>query len=429
MKRIQSILVLIFLCSSVLAQPAEQLVKIAVSPDHADWKYKLGEQVVFSVQVLKEHVPVQGVKISYQYGPERMKPVKEEALQLKDGTIRIQAGTMQTPGFLRCIVTAEHGGKQYKQMATVAFAEEQIQPTVIKPSDFDAFWEKAKQELAQLSVDAKLTLLPERSSALTNVYHVSIQNYGASRLYGMLCVPKKEGKYPAVLQVPGAGIRPYNPDLELADKGVIVFTIGIHGIPVNLDPSVYNDLNNGALKGYFFFNADHKDRYYYKRVYLGCIRSVDFIYSLPQFNGTTVGVSGNSQGGALSIVTAALDERVKFLAAVHPALSDLTGYHFNRAGGWPHFYAEANAWFSNTSRVKETLPYYDVVNFAGRIKVKGFYTWGFNDDVCPPTSMYAAYNMITAPKQLSLFKDSWHWMYPEQRQQFNQWITEQLKGE
>ena len=429
MKRIQSIFFFIFLCSSVLAQPAEQLVKIAVSPDHADWKYKLGEQVVFSVQVLKEHVPVQGVKISYQYGTERMKPVKEESLQLKDGTIRIQAGTMQTPGFLRCIVTAEHGGKQYKQMATVAFAEEQIQPTVIKPSDFDAFWEKAKQELAQLPVDAKFTLLPERSSALTNVYHVSIQNYGASRLYGMLCVPKKEGKYPAVLQVPGAGIRPYNPDLELADKGVIVFTIGIHGIPVNLDPSIYNDLNNGALKGYFFFNADHKDRYYYKRVYLGCIRSVDFIYSLPQFNGTTLGVSGNSQGGALSIVTAALDERVKFLAAVHPALSDLTGYHFNRAGGWPHFYAEANAWFSNTSRVKETLPYYDVVNFAGRIKVIGFYTWGFNDDVCPPTSMYAAYNMITAPKQLSLFKDSWHWMYPEQRQQFNQWITEQLKGE
>lgn len=429
MKRIQSIFFLIFLCSAVLAQPAEQLLKITVSPDHADWKYKLGEHVVFSVQVLKEHVPVQGVKISYQYGPERMKPVKEESLQLKDGTIRIHAGTMQTPGFLRCIVTAEYGGKQYKQMATVAFAEEQIQPTVTMPADFDAFWTKAKQELAQLPVDAKFTLLPERSSALTNVYHVSIQNYGTSRLYGMLCVPKKEGKYPAVLQVPGAGIRPYNPDLELADKGVIVFTIGIHGIPVNLDPSVYNDLNNGALKGYFFFNADHKDRYYYKRVYLGCIRSVDFIYSLPQFNGSTLGVSGNSQGGALSIVTAALDERVKFLAAVHPALSDLTGYHFNRAGGWPHFYAEANAWFSNTSRVKETLPYYDVVNFARSIKVKGFYTWGFNDDVCPPTSMYAAYNTIMAPKQLSLFKDSWHWMYPEQRQQFNQWITEQLKGE
>ena len=127
------------------------------------------------------------------------------------------------------------------------------------------------------------------------------------------------------------------------DRDLIVFTIGIHGIPVNLDPSVYRDLENGALKGHFFFNNDHRDRYYYKRVYAGCVRAVDFIYGLSSFDGVNLGVSGNSQGGALSIVTASLDPRVKCIGVIHPALCDLTGYLHGRAGGWPHVLSSAAA--------------------------------------------------------------------------------------
>ena len=65
--------------------------------------------------------------------------------------------------------------------------------------------------------------MPERSTANTNVYHVNLQSDTNSRMYGVLCVPKKEGKYSGIIQLPGAGIRPYFPDLEVADKGVIVF--------------------------------------------------------------------------------------------------------------------------------------------------------------------------------------------------------------
>jgi cephalosporin-C deacetylase len=414
---------------TIVAQPPEQAIKIVVSPDHADWEYKIGEECIFTVVVYKDQVPVSGVNVSFQYGPERMKPVFQDKQIIKEGSLRINSGSMQQPGFWRCIVSTEINGKQYRQVATVAYAASAIRPTVTEPANFDGFWVKARQELDQIPLDAKMALLPEKSSALTNVYHVNVQSWGGSRLYGILCVPKKEGKYPAILQVPGAGIRPYNPDLELADKGFIVFSIGIHGIPVTMDPSVYNDLNTGALKGYFFFNADNKDRFYYKRVYMGCVRSVDFIFSLPQFDGQRMAVSGNSQGGALSIITAALDKRIQYLAAVHPALCDLTGYFFNRAGGWPHYFAESNLWFSNTDQIKETLPYYDVVNFARRVKVSGFYTLGYNDDVCPPTSMFSAINVIKAPKEMALLKDSWHWMYPEQKQQMNQWLIQQLSAQ
>jgi cephalosporin-C deacetylase-like acetyl esterase len=243
----------------------------------------------------------------------------------------------------------------------------------------------------------------------------------------MLAIPKKAGKYPAVLQVPGAGVRAYAADTALAEKGLIVFTVGIHGIPVNMDASVYTQLASGALSGYFFSQAGNKDRYYYKRVYAGCLRSVDFISSLPTYNGTDLAVMGNSQGGALSMVTAGLDSRISCLAAIHPALCDLNGYVEKRAGGWPHIFNETNRVQYNQADLLNSLPFYDVVNFAKRIQQPGWYTWGFNDETCPPTSMYAAYNDVKAPKTLFLMEDTGHWIYPEQRQKMIEWILTQFK--
>jgi cephalosporin-C deacetylase-like acetyl esterase len=249
-----------------------------------------------------------------------------------------------------------------------------------------------------------------------------------SRFYGILTIPKKEGKYPALLKVPGAGVRAYTGDVATAEKGIITLEVGIHGVPVTMDPSVYVDLNNSGLNGYWNYNMDNKDRYYYKRVYLGCVRANDFLVSLPQFDGVNLGVSGGSQGGALSIVTAALDTRVKFLAAFYPALSDVTGYLRSRAGGWPHMFDKTNLPFNNLKEKIETMKYYDVVNFARTLKIPGYYSWGYNDETCPPTSMYAAYNVITAPKELNLYLETGHWTYPEQREKFNNWIIGKLTG-
>jgi cephalosporin-C deacetylase-like acetyl esterase len=277
-------------------------------------------------------------------------------------------------------------------------------------------------------MDARMTLLPERCTENVNVYHVNLQNYRiGTRLYGILCVPKKEGKYPALLRVPGAGVRPYAGDVATAEKGVITFEIGIHGIPVNMDPNVYTSLGSSVLSDYPSYNLDDRDRYFYKRVYVGCIRANDFLASLPQYDGTHLGVAGGSQGGALSIVTAALDSRVKYLVCFYPAISDVTGYLNGRAGGWPHLFAKTNLAFNNTKEKLNTVQYYDVVNFARLLKVPGMYSWGFNDETCPPTSIYSAYNVITAPKQLFLALETGHWTYPEQNEKTNNWMVDQLK--
>jgi len=398
-----------------------------VAPDQHDWEYKTGEKVKFNVSIIQYGNPLKNVKIRYEVGPEKMAPVKSDSLTAKDGKFTIDGGTMNSPGFLRCIVYADVNGKKYRGLATAGFNPELIKPAGVVPTDFMQFWDRAKADLAKIPMDGRMTLLPERSTDAVNVYHINIQNFRpGARLYGILCIPKKEGKYPALLRVPGAGIRPYNGDIATAEKGVITLEIGIHGIPVNMDLNQYTNLAGGALSGYQTFNLEDPDKYYYKRVYMGCVRANDFLTSLPQYDGVNLGVTGGSQGGALSIVTAALDSRVKFLGAYYPALSDLTGFMLGRAGGWPHMFNKDNV---NTISVKDkirTTGYYDVVNFARLIAVPGMYSWGFNDETCPPTSMHAAYNVISAPKTLRLYLETGHWQFPEQREGMESWLHGKL---
>jgi cephalosporin-C deacetylase-like acetyl esterase len=317
-------------------------------------------------------------------------------------------------------------------LGTAGFAPESLQPVAEDPADFDAFWSAGKEELAKLPMDAKLTLLPEYSTSKVDVYHVSLQNIGSvengvSRLYGILCEPKGEGKYPALLGVPGAGVRPYRGMVEMAEKGVLTFQIGIHGIPVTYDPQIYDALRQAALVNYPTFNLDNRERYYFRRVYLGCVRANDFLLSRPKWDGKRLAVTGGSQGGALSLITAGLDPRVNALAAYYPALCDLPGYLQGRAGGWPHMFKAMGEGSHRTPEKIKTAQYYDVVNFARRVTMPGLYTWGYNDETCPPTSMFAAYNVIPGPKQLLLALETGHFQVKEQSDKVDAWLDHFLK--
>jgi cephalosporin-C deacetylase-like acetyl esterase len=408
------------------AQPAQSLIRVDIKTDKPDAVYQVSEKVFFKIQVLKNGHPLKNIKINYQVGPERITPFlqKEETIQADAILVNSE---MQVPGFLRCIASVTIDGKLYRGVATAAIDAEKIQPVVTNPEDFDLFWKNAMSDLAKTPLDVKVIPAYDKSTDKVQVSYVNIQNVGGSRLYGTLCSPKSPGKYPAIVNLPGAGIRPYGPDLEMAEKGFVVLSIGIHGIPVNMEPQVYSSLEAGALKGYFLFNPEHRDRYYYKRVYLGCIRSIDFLSMMPEVDTAKIAVTGNSQGGALSIVTAALDKRVKVLAAIHPALCDLPAYLSGRAGGWPHFFQESNLSKYDAKVLQQSLAYYDVVNFAKRLNVPGLYTWGFNDETCPPSSMYAAFNSIKAPKELALYVETGHWFYPEQKAGLNLWLIHHLK--
>lgn len=427
MKSIRFLIVLVFatlIFGNLLAQPRRQLISVEVAPTDPDWTYESGDRIDFQVQVLRAGHPVPNVEIRYEIGLEQLPAIESGTKVLKTGTATITGKKMKTAGFMRCQVWAEVDGETHRGYGTAGVAPHTIQPVVTLPADFVSFWDDAKAELAQLPIDARMTLLPERGTDKTDVYHVNLQNIGSSRYYGILCVPKKPGSYPAILNVPGAGARPYYGDVGRADKGAITLTIGIHGMSVILDQSVYQDLMRSGLSGYWINKLDDRDAYYYKRVYLGCVRAIDFIFSLPAFDGQNLAVTGGSQGGALSIVTAGLDDRVTALAAFYPALCDLTGYFEGRAGGWPHMFKNFDkdmhpGW-------AEVAAYYDVVNFARQVQAPGWYSWGYNDNVCPPTSMYAAYNVIPAPKELHIALETAHWTFPEQRDWATEWLLEKV---
>lgn len=407
------------LCT-VTAQPTEQMIRVQVTPDRSDFLYQEGKSVKFNVSVLKNSVPLENIQVSYEISEDMMKPFKSASQVIKKSSIIIDAGTMDKPGFLRCEVYAKYGDKVYKGLATVGFNPTKIEPTEKYPNDFWDFWNKTKSDAAKIPMDIKMTLIPERCTDKLNVYNVSVQSFEyGNRLYGILCVPKGAKKYPAILKLPGAGVRAYKGDMNSASKGYIVFEIGIHGIPIDMTNNVYQNLYDGALKGYHTFNLDNRDNYYYKRVYLGCVRAIDFIYTLPEFDGSNVIAYGGSQGGALSIVTTALDSRVKALVAYYPALCDLTGYLHGRAGGWPHMLKKLE---NNVPEKIKTAQYYDVVNFARNIKVPGYFSFGYNDMVCPPTSVFSALNMINAPKEIFVSEDTGHYAYPEIREKSFEWL-------
>lgn len=425
-KTFASLLSATLFCLYLTAQPSRQLVEVIVSPNHTDWTYGVGEQAEFSINVLRNNVPLEGVKINYTIGPDpgyrEIKIWDEGTLSLKKNT-KVKASKFKEPGFLRCTATVTVDGKEYSSYATAGFSPDKIEPTTTLPSDFNAFWNKGKEELAEIPMNPVLTLMPERCTDKVNVYHVKLDNV-KGKIYGVLCTPKKAGKYPAILHVPGAGIRPYYGEVSEAAEGFISFTIGIHGIPVNLDKVVYDDLRAGPLSNYQISNLDDRDNMYYRRVYLGCVRAVDFLESVDSFNGEDIGVTGGSQGGALSIVTASLDDRIDYLAAFYPALSDMTGFLHARAGGWPQIFVDE---FTNKPEKIAVSKYYDVVNFARFVKAQGWYSWGYNDNVCSPASTFSAYNVIPAKKELHVFQETQHWTFPEQRELRNEWLFEKLK--
>lgn len=401
------------------------LVEIEIVPNHSDWTYTVGEEAHFTIRVLRANIQLSDVTLHCSIGDEKMPPRITFTDEMVQGVLLVNGGTMQQPGFMTCECRVEVDGNAYTNYINVAFSPQDIQPTQTMPDDFVAFWEKSLQKAEGIPLEPLLTLIPEKCTPCTNVYHVQLQHWRKDTyLYGWLCVPKREGKYPAVLCLPGAGVKPVPPEVELAERGdgMITFAIGVNGIPLTLEKEVYDNLRYGVLRDYGFIHLDNRNNYYYRRIYTGCVRAIDYITTLDSYDGSNLGVMGGSQGGALSIVTAALDSRVKALVAFYPALCDVTGYLYGRAGGWPHIFAPKNMALNNTPLKIATTQYYDVVNFARLLQVPGYYSWGYNDPTCPPTSLYAAYNVIQAPKQLYVAHVTGHWRLPEQNDETLGWL-------
>lgn len=135
---------LVMYSPALQAQPSRQMVEVEVSPQQKKFDYSLGEQVDFNVTVKVSGIPVRSV-VTYSIEEDMMEPLKQDSLMLPDGTGRIKGGTMKKSGFLRCKVGAVYDHCRYEGLCTVGFEPEKLVPTVIMPTDFNAFWDSSWQ--------------------------------------------------------------------------------------------------------------------------------------------------------------------------------------------------------------------------------------------------------------------------------------------
>lgn len=432
MKKLFSSLTTLMVCIITLAQNQihQSDVRFVAVPDHADWIYHTGEDAIVDLQVFAYGVPCDGLEVTYEIGPELLPADTKGAVILKNGHATIDMGTMKKPGFRDCRFVVKHGNKQYKHHVKVGFEPEKIKPTVEMPSDFEEFWSRTKEEAAKCPMQVERTFVPEYSNEKVDCYLIKLQCYCKGQyVYGYLTQPKAKGTYPVVFNPPGAGIKPMDPlkTMYFAENGIICFNMEIHGIRPNLDAATYKEISAAFGSGdnsYLVNGLDNRDNYYMRKVYMACVRALDYLTSLPEWDGKNLIAQGASQGGALAIITAGLDKRITLCVANHPALSDMEGYLHNQCGGYPHL-TKYNEQLTK-DKVK-VLAYYDVVNFAKMVTVPTYLTWGYNDNTCPPTTSYAVYNSIVAPKEALITPINEHWVSTETRHNQMYWIKKHLK--
>ncbi len=395
-------------------------------PDHADWLYKTGERAKVEVTLCKYGIP-QDVTVDYEIGPDEMPPTDKGSVLLKGGRATIDIGTMKQAGFLDLRLRATVDGQPTEHHVKVGFSPEQLKPYTKNPQDFDDFWAKNLEQARKTPVTVSVEPAPQYTTDDVDALLVKLRTDKRHSIYGYLTKPKRAGKYPVVMSPPGAGIKTIkNVNDDYSRQGLIRLMIEIHGLNPTLSDDTFQEISStfSDENGYVQNGLDDRDNSYLKHVYVACVRAIDYLTTLPEWDGQNIIVQGGSQGGALSLITAALDKRVTACVANHPALSDVAGYQENRAGGWPHMNRQHNML---TPQKVQTLQYYDVVNFARRIECPVYLTWGFNDNVCPPTTSYIVWNLITAPKESLITPINEHWTTSGTNQLQIEWIKKHLR--
>lgn len=431
-------------------------VEYLTTVNHADRNYRVGEEAVVTVTAYKGGIPLDGVELRYSVGGEMVLSSPSMTTTFKDGVATIPMGTATEPGFRECDLEFEVFGKTYRDVVKVGYDIDRIKPYTVMPKDFERFWQQEIKKARAVNLDPHLTYMPQHSDDQVAVYLVRLTVGEGKTFYGYLSKPKSLpslGKgsgvgLPMMFCPPGAGPYKRSPQKEFAYKGFVVLNIDIHGLNPELSKE-YFDAKWDETFDYWNRGLQSRDSCYYRQVYAGCVRCIDYLTSLPEWDGKNVVCKDGSQGGALSIVTAALYELsgsavgsaarggspALRVCAFYPALCDLTGFGHGRAGGWPKYFFAKSPERRPTDKVLtlddkaeiETLQYYDVVNFTRILRAPGYYYFGYNDNYCSPTSIYGMLNEMKAQKTVSVTYTNQHFSFDESRAQAAEWVMKQIK--
>ncbi len=368
--------------------------------------YQPGEKMIFNVKLLDGDKPVAGKKIQWTRTGDDGVTEKGEAVSTEEG-IQITAST-DKPGFVRIYAKAfETDGSEIigrinnnpnDKKAIFFDGGACVAPETLKglpePADFDEYWKKQKEELAKVPLKV-LEMKEIPGNDKVKAFDVKVACAGGMPVSGILTMPKdaKPKSLPAEVAFRGYGVTGADKNLG-AGENKIYFQINAHGIE-NLQPKEYYDnLNATTLKGYAFKKEENEktETCYFNGMYLRVMRALEFVKSLPEWNGKDLAATGGSQGGQQSIVAAGLDKDVTSCSAWSPWSCDFGRTELKRlVGGWYIAYSPA-------------LNYFDVINHAKRANknCKLNIISNLGDYVCPPSGVWIAYNNFPGPKEMEI---------------------------
>lgn len=275
--------------------------------------------------------------------------------------------------------------------------------TVTKPADFDDFWEGVLAQAAKIPLDPTFEPAPLRSTEAVEVFDVRWSSLDGLRIAGWYCRPRgANGPLPALIHVPGYVSEPMLPKASAA-QGYAALSVAPRGKLRS------NSQFNPGYPGLLTHNIVDRNTYSYRGFYVDAWRAVDVLLSRPEVDPKRIGITGSSQGGALTIVTAAMRTEIRAAAAGAPYLCGMMdaiklthSYPYQEINDYLRLYPEREP------LVRKTLAYFDGINFADRIRCPIIVNIGLNDDVCPPETGYAVFNAMSCPKQLYEYSDCAH---------------------
>ena len=323
-------------------------------------------------------------------------------------TVRFDKGVAEAdfsldlePGFYKAVfsIVDNDGVRTELSRTNLGFNPEQIVSDQDKQPDFDAFWEQTLAELAAVNPEYSLTLLEEHSDDIRKSYRVDMKSLGGEPISGLLVMPVAEGKYPAMISYMGYGSNVWYPNPS-DNPHLIEFQLCIRNQAFNRKP--------GEDEYWCTRGLDDKYEYYYRGAFADAVRAIDFVCSLPQTDTERIVANGESQGGALTLVAASLDHRLKAIAPSAPFLNDYKDYF--TLVDWP------GNWILQAAKERgiadedlyKTLSYFDVKNFTDKIQCPVLMAIGLQDPVCPPHTNFAGYNHIKTEKSWICYPEAGH---------------------
>ncbi len=275
-------------------------------------------------------------------------------------------------------------------------------PDVPRPDDFDCFWEDALSEARQYGLNPVVTEDPLRSNDRTIVYKVSFTSLERVRVGGWYAVPCGAGPFPALQMVPGYSMHANLSVRALAEQGIATLWLSIRG----------HDFDSQIIPGFPGFlchNITDRHRYIYRGGFCDAVRGIDFLRTRDEIDQSRVAVAGSSQGGALTLVTAALAD---YIIAATPDVPFLTNYRYCVATSSSYPYAEIADLLRAHPELEEslwdTVAYFDTVNFAPAITCPVLLAVGLQDDICPAPASLVMAESISGPVELAIYPDAAH---------------------